>query len=190
MAPQLGDDGVKTWAMSMDPAAKVIHAGDVSEFGKLAAAAFAAPDKLGAGQRLSMCGDTLSWDSIVETLTAQGHKVRYTRVPGDVFDGFFPPAKEIRLMFEYFEEQTYFGPDAEKKVALADELVPGGITSLNRAVGEEEPSGGALTVLRQLPRRAAHAPTAATPSCSLTSIFSLTSVKACCLGVCVGSGYV
>jgi hypothetical protein len=187
MVPQLGDDGVKTWAMSVDPAAKVIHASDVSEFGKLAAAAFAAPDKLGAGQRLSMCGDTLSWDAIVETLTAQEHKVRYTRVPGNVFDGFFPPAKEIRLIFEYFEEQTYCGPDAEKKVALADELVPGGFTSFAQTVGDEL-SGGALTVLRQLPRRAAHAPTAATPPCSLTSIFSLTSVKACCLGVCGGSG--
>eukprot|EP00037_Helgoeca_nana_P029776 m.360811 g.360811 ORF g.360811 m.360811 type:complete len:173 (-) comp28047_c1_seq4:311-829(-) len=162
-----------------------VHAGDVSEFGKLAAAAFAAPDKLGAGQRLSMCGDTLSWDSIVETLTAQEHKVRYTRVPGDVFDGFFPPAKEIRLMFEYFEEQTYFGPDAEKKVALADELVPGGFTSFAQWPRPRR----RRTFRRRLDRAPAAGRSraaAATPPCSLTSIFSLTSVNpvvsACALG--------
>ena len=129
LAPQLGDDGVRTWALPMDPTKKVIHGGDISELGKVVAAAFGAPDKVGAGQHLAMAGDTLSWDDIVAALTKLGHKVRYTRVPADVFDGFFPPAKEIRLMFEYFEELTYFGPDAEKKLALAKELVPGGFTS-------------------------------------------------------------
>ena len=34
MAPQLGEDGVRTFAVPMDPAKKVMHSGDISEMGE------------------------------------------------------------------------------------------------------------------------------------------------------------
>ena len=35
-------------------------------------------------------------------------------MPPAVYDGFFPGAHELREMFQYFVEHTYFGPDHEQ----------------------------------------------------------------------------
>jgi hypothetical protein len=50
-------------------------------------------------------------------------------VPPAVYDGFYPGAHEIREMFQYFAELTYFGPEHKKYIAAANTLAPGGFTS-------------------------------------------------------------
>lgn len=122
MEPQPQEDGVKQWTMPMSADAKVIHMGDIGELGQVVAGAFDNPDKVGDGQTLSHVGELASWDDIIEILARQGHQVRYQSVPGEVFDGFFPGAKELREMMNYFEAHTYMGPDAEAKIALAREV--------------------------------------------------------------------
>jgi uncharacterized protein YbjT (DUF2867 family) len=129
MAPQPQEDGGKAWAMPMAPDSRVIHAGDVSELGTLVAGAFANPDRVGAGQHLALSGDLLSWNDIVKTLRDQGHNVHFQSVPGEMFDTFFPQAPELRKMMNYFEAHTYFGPDADEKIALAREVATAAPTS-------------------------------------------------------------
>ena len=50
-------------------------------------------------------------------------------MPADAYDNFFPGAHELREMFEYYEQYTYFGPEAGKRIAAANALVPDGFTS-------------------------------------------------------------
>ena len=129
MAPQPLEGGGKGWTMPMDPLAKVIHIGDPVEMGKLTARVFEHPDTMGAGQYLSQASELTSWQNIIDTLNGQGHHFRFKQVPNEVFDAFpFPGAAELREMMNYFEEYTYFGPDADSKLALARELYPEGFT--------------------------------------------------------------
>lgn len=121
--------GGRGWAVPMDPALRVIHAGDVRELGRAVAAAFAAGDRLASGSVLSVCGGTYSWNDFVATLNGQGHHLEVLQVPGEVYDGFYPGAHEMREMFEYFAECTYFGPDHAQHIAAANALVPGGFTA-------------------------------------------------------------
>jgi uncharacterized protein YbjT (DUF2867 family) len=122
MAPQPQEDGSKAWTVPMKADAKAIHMGDITELGNVVAGAFAHPDQAGHGQRLSMAGDLMSWNDVASTLNAQGHKVAVNEVPGEVYDGFYEGAREMREMMQYFEAHTYFGPDAEEKVALAGKV--------------------------------------------------------------------
>ena len=128
MGPQQLPNGGRGWAVPMDPAALVIHAGDVTEVGRAVAAAFDAGDKLPNGSHLAVCGGVYSWNDFVSTLNAQGHELQVIQVPADSFDKLFPGAHEIREMFQYFEQYTYFGPEHEKRIAAANALVPGGFT--------------------------------------------------------------
>ena len=67
---------------------------------------------------------------MIDTLNAQGHNFRFNQVPNEVFDAFpFPGAAELREMMNYFEDYTYFGPNADSKLALAREFYPEGFTS-------------------------------------------------------------
>lgn len=118
LAPQPGNDGTSTWNLPMDPDAKVIHMGDIEQLGTVVLGAFANPDRAGRGQHLALSGGLYSWSDVVATLRAQGHRVAFNRVPDEAFDGFYG-AREIREMFKYFEAHTYFGPDADEKIALA-----------------------------------------------------------------------
>jgi len=129
MSAQLQKDGSKLWAMPMAADARVMHLGDVGELGNVVAGAFANPGRVGGGQHLSLAGDLLSWNDIVQTLNAQGHNVRFQTVLGEAFDQFFPGAPELRQMMNYFEAHTYFGPDAEAKIALANEVATAPPTS-------------------------------------------------------------
>jgi uncharacterized protein YbjT (DUF2867 family) len=130
MAPQPLEDGGKGWTMPMNPSAKVIHIGDPVEMGKLAARVFEHPDTVGAGQYLAQASELTSWQEMINTLNAQGHNFRFKQVPNEVFDAFpFPGAAELREMMNYFEDYTYFGPNADRKLALARELYPEGFTS-------------------------------------------------------------
>lgn len=128
MAPQPLPNGGRGWAVPMDPAARVIHAGDVSEVGHVVAAAFAAGDKLPNGSYLAVCGGVYSWNDFVGTLKAQGHNLQVVQVPAEAYDKFYPGAHEMREMFQYFEQYTYFGPEREKRIAAANALCPGGFT--------------------------------------------------------------
>ena len=122
LAPQPGEDGSSVWNMPMRADAKVIHMGDINQLGTLVAGAFANPDRAGRGEHLSLSGGLYSWAEVVETLNAQGHSVAFNQVPDELFDGFFEGARELREMFNYFEAHTYFGPDADQKIALARAL--------------------------------------------------------------------
>jgi hypothetical protein len=62
-------------------------------------------------------------------LNAQGHLLEVTRVvPPEAYDNFYPSAHEMREMYQYYEQHTYFGPEHEKRIAAAHALVPGGFT--------------------------------------------------------------
>jgi len=131
MAPQPLPNGGRGWAVPMDPAARVIHAGDVTEVGRAVAAAFAAGDKLANGSYLAVCGGAYSWNDFVSTTNAEGHGVQVLQVPADAYDTFFPGAPEMRQMFQYFEQHTYFGPERETRIAAANALVPAGFTGFS-----------------------------------------------------------
>jgi uncharacterized protein YbjT (DUF2867 family) len=125
-SPQPLPDGGRGWAVPMNPAAPVIHAGDVNDLGPVVAAAFSARDKIPDGSYLAVCGGVYSWNDFVGALNSLGHDLKVKQVPAKVFDDFFPGASEVREMYEYFEAATYFGPEREKHIAAAHELVPGG----------------------------------------------------------------
>ena len=134
MAPQPLPDGGRGWAVPMDPSKRVIHAGDVSEVGKAVAAAFSARGRLPNGNVLAVCGGIYSWNDFVLTLRALGHNLEVVRVPAEEYDRLFPGAPEIRETFQYFEEQTYFGPQREGPIAAANALVPGGFTGRSQGL--------------------------------------------------------
>lgn len=140
LAPQPGDDGTPTWNLPMRPDAKVIHMGDIDELGTVVVGALSHPDRAGSGQHLSLSAGRYSWADVVDTLRGQGHDVAFNQVPDEAFDGFFPGARELRQMFNYFEAHTYFGPDAENKIALA------------RAVATEPPTSLADWTAANMPR--------------------------------------
>src|SRR5438105_13864411 len=122
LAPQPLPNGARGWAVPMDPAARVIHAGDVNDVGRTVAAAFTAGDTLRNGSYLAVCGGEYSWNDFVGTLNAQGHDVEVQKVPADAYDKFFPGAPEMRETFQYFEQCTYFGPESEPRIAAAKAL--------------------------------------------------------------------
>ena len=99
------------------------------EMGRLAARVFEQPDTVGHGQYLAQASELTSWQEMIDTLNTQGHNFRFKQVPNEVFDAFpFPGAAELREMMNYFEDYTYFGPDAGTMLALARELYPEGFT--------------------------------------------------------------
>jgi uncharacterized protein YbjT (DUF2867 family) len=128
MAPQPLLNGGRGWAVPMDPAACVIHAGNVTELGWVVAAAFAAGNQVPSGSYLAVCGGVYSWNDFVATLNAQGHELQVTQVAPEAYDSFYLGAHEMREMFQYFQLCTYFGPEHEKRIAAANALVPGGFT--------------------------------------------------------------
>jgi uncharacterized protein YbjT (DUF2867 family) len=129
MAPQPLPNGARGWAVPMDPAKRVIHAGDINDVGKAVAAAFHARDELRDGSVLAVAGGLYSWNDFVSTLRTLGHTLEVVHVPPEVFEGSFPGAHEVLEMFRYFEAHTYFGPHHEEHTATANALVPGGFTS-------------------------------------------------------------
>lgn len=113
MYPQVpGPDGTPTWSVLMAADARGIHMGDINEYGNLVAGAFEHPENVGHGEYLSFSGDLLSWNDIVTTLRNQGHDIAVAQTSEDPWS--------TRDMFAYFEDHTYFGPNAEEKIAAAN----------------------------------------------------------------------
>jgi uncharacterized protein YbjT (DUF2867 family) len=122
--PRALPNGGRGWTVPMNPAARVIHAGDVNDVGRAVAAAFSAKDELADGSYLAVCGGWYSWNDFASTLNEHGHVLEVLQIrPED-----YPGAREISETFEYFEACTYFGRDAEKNIRAANALVPGGFT--------------------------------------------------------------
>jgi uncharacterized protein YbjT (DUF2867 family) len=122
MAPQQQADGSVGWALPLDPDARCIHMGDISELGNIVAGAFAHPDQAGDGEYLPLVGDFMSFNEIVETLNRQGHEFSFKQVPKELFATLFPGAAEIAEMFSYFQAHTYLGSDSSDRIALADKI--------------------------------------------------------------------
>jgi len=118
------------WTIAMSPESKTLHVGDPIELGRLVARALEQPENFGQGQYLAQASETTSWQELADTLNKQGHNFAVTQVPNEVYDSFpFSGAQELREIVNYFEDCTYFGPDAEKAIALAKKLCPEGFTT-------------------------------------------------------------
>ena len=129
--PQPGADGTPTWSQPMSPDTRVIHMGDITELGNVVAGALENPARVGHGQHLSLAGDLLSWSAIVGILNGQGHNLAYSQMSDDAWDESFPGAAELRHMFAYFEAHTYFGPYADTKIALAQQVATKPVTDFS-----------------------------------------------------------
>lgn len=117
-APEPQPGGGKAWLLPLDPNARCLHIGDVADLGKVVAGAFEKPEAAGRGQHLSIASALVSFGEIAATLRAQGHDVAFRQVSEEAY-ATFPGAEELVAMFRYWEKFTYFGPDAEAKIALA-----------------------------------------------------------------------
>jgi uncharacterized protein YbjT (DUF2867 family) len=139
MAPRDLGDGRKGWALPLEPRAEVVHMGDVSELDAVVHGAFTHPELVGRGETLAHAGECLSFARVVDILNGRGHSVAFQQVPAEVFATFFPGAAEMAQMTRYWQEFTYFGPDAERKIALA------------RRVAGQAPTDFATWAARHLP---------------------------------------
>jgi uncharacterized protein YbjT (DUF2867 family) len=122
MAPQKQRDGTVGWSLPLDPEPRVVHMGDITEFGQVVAGAFAHPELAGHGEHLPLVGDFMSFNEIIATLNRQGHKLSFKQVPKELFTDWFPGAKEIAEMLAYFEAHTYLGADSRDAIALANRV--------------------------------------------------------------------
>ncbi|BCQ27446.1 NmrA family NAD(P)-binding protein (plasmid) [Caballeronia sp. NK8] len=122
MGPQKQANGTTGWALPLDRERRVIHAGDITELGRLVAGAFAQPELAGRGEHLPLVGDFLSFNEIIATLNRQGNAFSFTQVPREVFATWFPGAGDIASMLAYFEAHTYLGSDSRDAIALANKV--------------------------------------------------------------------
>jgi len=122
VAPQKQPDGSMGWALPLDPEARCIHMGDITELGAIVAGAFARPDQAGNGEYLPLVGDFMSFNEIIDTLNRQGHKFSFKQVPKEVFATFFPGAREVAEMFSYFQAHSYLGSNSSDRIALANKI--------------------------------------------------------------------
>ena len=121
--PQQQQDGSFGWVLPIDPTVRCIHAGDINELGNIVAGAFAHPDETGDGAYLPLVGDFLSFNELIGALNQLGHQISFTRVPREVFAGFFPGADAIGETLGYYEAYTYLGPGSHnKEIALANKV--------------------------------------------------------------------
>ena len=128
LAPQEQEDGSIGWALPIDPDARVIHMGDITELGKIVAGAFSKPEEAGHGAYLPLVGDFMSFREIVDTLNKRGFTYSFRQVPTEIYSTRFEGAAEIAATFSYFQEYTYLGPDAAQEIALANKIGGGPMT--------------------------------------------------------------
>jgi uncharacterized protein YbjT (DUF2867 family) len=145
LAPQKRADRSLGWALSLDPAVRGIHMGDISELGNIVAGAFAQPDQAGNGEYLPLVGDFMSFNEIIDTLNRQGHRFSFKQVPKEVFATFFPGAAEVAEMFAYFQAHTYLGSDSYDQIALANKIAGGQPSKFSTWARVNFPSPGSLS---------------------------------------------
>ena len=127
-APRKATDGRRVWRYPGDKDRCRFPCGDIEDLGRIVAAALNQPEKVGNGQYLALASDYLCWQDLVDILNQQGHKLDYERVSAEVYDSFFPSAREFRQMMAFWEENHYFGPDGMEKIALANSLIQNRLT--------------------------------------------------------------
>jgi len=121
--PQEQSDGSFGWVLPIDPTVRCFHMGDINELGNIVAGAFAHPDETGDGEYLPLVGDFLSFNELVGALNQLGHQFSFTRVPRDVYAGFFPGADALGETLAYYETYTYLGPGShDAEIALANKV--------------------------------------------------------------------
>ncbi|APG93142.1 NmrA/HSCARG family protein [Sinorhizobium americanum] len=121
--PQMQQDGSLGWVLPIDPAVRCFHMGDINELGDIVAGAFANPEETGNGAYLPLVGDFLTFNDLLGTLNQLGHKLSFTRVPREVYAGFFPGADALGETLSYYETYTYLGPGShDAEIALANKV--------------------------------------------------------------------
>ncbi|MBB4225854.1 hypothetical protein GGD71_006667, partial [Variovorax guangxiensis] len=72
---------------------------------------------------LPLVGDFLSFDDMVGALNELGHQLTFTRVPREVYAGFFPGADALGETLAYYETYTYLGPGSHSdEIALTNRI--------------------------------------------------------------------
>jgi uncharacterized protein YbjT (DUF2867 family) len=122
LAPQKLADGSLGWALPIDPEARSIHMGDITELGYIVAGAFEHPRQAGHGQYLPLVGDLLCFNEIIDTLNRQGHGFSFQRVPMGVYAELYPGAAEVETMLSYFQAHTYLGSSSYDAISLANKI--------------------------------------------------------------------
>ncbi|TCN22090.1 NmrA/HSCARG family protein [Sinorhizobium americanum] len=121
--PQMQQDGSLGWVLPIDPAVRCFHMGDINELGDIVAGAFANPEETGNGAYLPLVGAFLTFNDLLGTLNQLGHKLSFTRVPREVYAGFFPGADALGETLSYYETYTYLGPGShDAEIALANKV--------------------------------------------------------------------
>jgi uncharacterized protein YbjT (DUF2867 family) len=139
MAPRPLGDGTTGWALPIDPSLRCIHMGDITELGAVVAAAFTHPERVGHGEHLALSGGLHSFDDVVRTVNAAGHRHTFKHTPREVYATFYPGADEMAQMLAWFEQFTYMGPEADARIALAREITPAPTTDLETWVKQHLP---------------------------------------------------
>jgi len=123
VGPQRLQDGSFGWVLPIDPMVRCFHMGDINELGNIVAGALAHPDETGDGAYLPLVGDFLNFNDLVGTLNQLGHQFTVTRVPREVYAGFFPGADALAETLAYYETYTYLGPGShDAQIALANKV--------------------------------------------------------------------
>ncbi|MCW5191722.1 NmrA/HSCARG family protein [Burkholderia cenocepacia] len=123
VGPQKQQDGSFGWVLPIDPTVRCFHMGDINELGNIVAGAFAHPDETGDGAYLPLVGDFLSFNDLAGALNELGHQFSVTRVPREVYAGFFPGADALAETLAYYETYTYLGPGShDDQIALANKV--------------------------------------------------------------------
>ncbi len=121
--PQKQPDGSFGWVLPIDPTVRCFHMGDINELGNIVAGAFAHPEEIGNGAYLPLVGDFLTFNDLLSALKQLGHELSFTRVPREVYAGFFPGADAFGETLAYYETYTYLGPGShDDEIALANKV--------------------------------------------------------------------
>ncbi len=140
VAPAPQSDGSFAWSLPMRPDSRVMHMADIDQIGSIVLGAFLNPEAVGQGQHLSLSAGAYSWADVVRIFRALGHDVVFNQVEDTIFDGLFPGAKSVRESQQYMESHTYFGPEADRKIALAHSIATEPLTTLEDWLTANMPS--------------------------------------------------